>query len=221
MTPLIRVNLECGTDQNICAGREPCQGGWYEWAGKNYCVDKNVLDVGAGMCEGLKILESKGAKSVNGFDVDARLKHLSDKLIVGDILHIPSKSYDVVTCFDVIEHVIRDTEFFNIIRDIARELLIITTPNFSRSKAQNHFHCREYTIPQFVNYFSPTELWTASPDGRIHHTLLLKQRDMHYIDLTKENVTYSIKEVPENISFTHSTVDGKEWAHMCGVFHLK
>lgn len=221
MNPLIRINQECGTDTNISSGREPCQLGWYEWIGKKYCINKTVLDSGAGMCDGVKLLREIGSKEVWGQDIDIRLKHLDDNLIITSIDNIFSKSYDVVTCFDVIEHIIEDIEFFNKLIQIPKEVLAITTPNFSRSKAQNHCHCREYTIPQFVNCFSPDEIWGASPDGKVHHTLLLKKINDRYLDKTRSEIYYSVGNVPQNITFNHSTVDKNEWAHMCGIFYVK
>lgn len=220
MTPYIRVNLECGTDQNVAAGREPCQGGWYEWIGSRWCQGKTILDVGAGMCEGMALLAKAGASQVHGQDIDIRLQKFSDNLIIGPLSSIPDKSYDVVTSCDVIEHVIEDIDFFNELRRIARERIIITTPNFTRSQAQNHCHCREYTLPQFTNLFCPDELWTASPDGKIRHTLLLKKEDNFYRDLTRTNVSYTVGSVPDSLTFTHSAVDGKEWPHICGMFSL-
>ena len=229
MTPYIRKNSDCGTDQNVSAGREPCQMGWYDWSGKKFCIGKTVLDVGSGMCAGMKALRTIGAKCVWGQDIDKRLAGLDDNLIISPLDQIPDKSYDVVTSYDVIEHIIEDVEFFNNLIRIAKETIIITTPNFTRSQARNHCHCREYTIPQFVNIFIPNELWVASPDGWIHRTLLLErvdtgitnyEKNFTYIDRTRPDVQYSFP-IDEKLSFTHSTVDGNEWAHMCGIFHIK
>jgi glycosyltransferase involved in cell wall biosynthesis/2-polyprenyl-3-methyl-5-hydroxy-6-metoxy-1,4-benzoquinol methylase len=219
-SPLIRVNNPCGLDENLSVGREPCQGGWYEWVGRTFCKDRTVLDVGAGMCSGLEILKSHGASFVQGQDVDKRLKKLFPDLIVDDISYIDSNSFDVVTSFDAIEHVLDDKDFFRNLLRIAKRNVIITTPNFARSAARNHFHCREYTIPQFVNTFSPDELWVASPDGRHHLTLLLKKEGRVYLDLTRGRAEYEVEKVPEDLTFTHSTVDGAEWPHICGLFCL-
>ena len=216
VNPIIRINTLCGTDQNISAGREPCQGGWYEWAGYKFCRNKTVLDVGAGMCDGINILRNAGAYSVSGQDIDHRLEKINSDIIISDISDISKDSYDIITCFDVIEHVIDDEVFFKNLMRISKEVVIITTPNFARSMAGNHYHCREYTIPQFVNCFDPNELWAASPDGRVHHTLLLKKCDNKYVDCTRDNVIYDMK-VPDDLTFNHSTVDGQEWAHMCGI----
>lgn len=217
--PAIRQNLECGFDiNNIAAGREPCQMGWYEWIGKNYCINKTVLDVGAGMCEGMKLLRKIGVKEISGQEIDKRLQYLDNNLIINNIHEIQSKSFDIVICLDVIEHVINDLDFFRHLPRIAKEKIFITTPNYSRSKAQNHCHCREYTIPQFINIFQPNELWSASPDGKIHHKLLLKRENNRYIDFTRNNIKFNY--IPDNLSFAHSSVDGQEWPHICGIFYI-
>lgn len=220
MNDLIRVNIPCGTDTNVSAGREPCQLGWYEWIGRKFCHNKNVMDVGAGMCLGIDIIKNMGASSVFGQDIDNRLSEVHKNIIITDIQNIEENSYDVVTCFDVIEHVMEDLEFFHELKRITKDILVITTPNFTRSQARNHFHCREYTIPQFVNSFFPNEVWVASPDGKIHHTLLLKKIKDNYLDITRNDVIYE-ETIPNDVSFCHSTVDGNEWPHMCGVFYVK
>jgi len=135
-------------------------------------------------------------------------------------MEIEDKEVDVVTCFDVIEHVIEDNHFVKHLRRIAREKIIITTPNFTRSQARNHFHCREYTIPQFANWFKPDDLWSASPDGRVHHHLILKKAGDIYVDITRKDTVYPVGEIPEDTSFCHSTIDGNEWPHICGIFYL-
>lgn len=227
MTPYVRINVDCGRDDNISAGREPCQLGWYEWCGKKYCVGKKILDVGAGMCNGLKILRDIGSREVWGQDIDSRLKVLDDNLLITSIDKIPNKSYEIITCFDVIEHVMDDIVFFNHLMRISTQMVIITTPNFTRSAARNYHHCREYTIPQFTNIFSPDELWSASPDGKIHHTLLLQKKDgngsnekkITYLNKTNDDCCYF--PIQPDMSFTHSTVDGQEWPHICGIFNLK
>lgn len=227
MTKYVRINTDCGNNNNVINGRAPCQLGWYNWCGKKYCVGKTVLDVGCGMCDGMDILKKCGASEVTGQDVDIQLKTINKDLLIMDVKNIADKSYDIITCFDVIEHVLDDTVFFNNLIRIAKELVIITTPNFTRSAAANVYHCREYTIPQFVNIFKPDELWTASPDGKIHNTLLLKKQlksidsdnNIYYNDNTRNDIIYTVP-LDYNLSFTHSTVDGKEWPHICGIFNI-
>jgi 2-polyprenyl-3-methyl-5-hydroxy-6-metoxy-1,4-benzoquinol methylase len=216
----IRQNLECGFDpNNIQSGREPCQHGWYNHVSLTYCQDMTVLDVGCGMCEGMKIMENNGCKEVHGQEIDSRLSDLHQNIIIDKIENIEDNAYDCVTCFDVIEHVIDDYLFFENLKRIARKYVFITTPNWTRSHAQNHCHCREYTIPQFLNYFEPDELWSASPDGRVHLTqLMVKNENGDYVDKTRDNKIWS--EINDDLTWTHSTVDGEEWPHHFGIWRL-
>jgi ubiquinone/menaquinone biosynthesis C-methylase UbiE len=225
--PAIRKNLECGFDSNnISSGREPCQMGWYEFVCEKILKLSNnqsnlILDVGCGMHEGVNQMRSLLPNDkVIGQDIDHKLSYLDSEIIISDIKDIRDKSFDFLTCFDVIEHVENDMEFFNEMKRICRKYLFITTPNFTRSRAQNHCHCREYTIPQFINYFSPDELWVASPDGFLNRSQILqkKKNTSLYIDLTRASTIYN--QLDENISFKHSTVDGEEWPHYMGIFKL-
>lgn len=222
--PAIRHPVECGRDDDISWYRESAHDGWYEFIAKD-CVGKKVLDVGAGMCEGMRILEGSAAL-VHGFEVDPRLSHLHPNLVIGDSLEMfEDNSYDVLTCVDVLEHVVEDKKFMSQMRRIARELIFVTTPNYTRSKAGNHAHCREYTIAQFANHFLPRAVWSASPNGKVHHTLLLTRVGDWMIDHSPTGVenkfdadimaAYRVGKVPLTTRF-NNTVDGEEWAHICG-----
>jgi hypothetical protein len=169
------------------------------------------------MGNGLQVLRQT-ARQVTGQDPDARLSSVTGS-ISHDISAIDDNAFDCVTCFDVIEHVVEDYAFFRNLFRIARQRLFITTPNYTRSKAQNHCHCREYTIPQFCNFFYPDELWSGAPDGLSHITKLLdKQADGSYLDCTRSKLVPV--PVPMDYSFTHSTVDGNEWPHILGIFDV-
>ncbi|MFX0194526.1 MAG: glycosyltransferase family 29 protein [Candidatus Hodarchaeota archaeon] len=223
--PLIRQPVPCGTDENIKWARQPVHEGWYKWFAE-MSNDKIILDVGAGICEGMKVLEENGAREAFGFEVDSRL--FNDKLMIWNSLKpYPTNSVDVVTCVDVIEHCVNDRELLNEMKRIAREKIFITTPNYTRSKCHNLAHCREYTIAQFMNFFKPDEVWSASPDGKVHRTKLMHRVGDTILDyspqgpmnkLDKLPVLYN-KEVPVTKRFNH-TVDGKEWGHICGIFEV-
>ena len=67
-----------------------------------------------------------------------------------------SGSFDFVVCFQVIEHIKRDTEF---VREVARVLrpggkFIVSTPNAPMSLTRNPWHIREYTADEFQNLLS-------------------------------------------------------------------
>ena len=79
-----------------------------------------------------------------------------------------------------------------------------------------------------MNYFYPNQIWSASPDGKVHKTLVLERYERNIIDHSEEGYenrihrdslkTY-LKEIPLSIRF-NNTVDGKEWGHICGIFNL-
>jgi 2-polyprenyl-3-methyl-5-hydroxy-6-metoxy-1,4-benzoquinol methylase len=224
--PRVRKNIECGKDDDVSFYRESAHGWWYDWFGK-FCEGKSVLDVGAGLGDGINRLLAKGAKSVDGIDVDDRLKMFGVKN--KSLEEIESKSYDIVTAVEVLEHVREDLVFMNHLKRIAREKVMITTPSYMRSRCWNHAHCREYTIPQFVNIFKPDEVWSASPNGQVHRTLLLERSNGAFIDHSPEGLMNKRKveslpvykdKIPWNLPFDQ-TVDGEEWPCICGIFNLQ
>jgi hypothetical protein len=198
--PIVRQPSACGSDDDISGGRTPSQLGWYDWIGERE-AGKKILDVGAGMCKGMEAMEQYGC-DVSGFEIDERLNGLHDKLTIGQSLDIfEDNSFDVVTCVDVVEHVVGDVPLIENMKRIANERIYVSTPNFSRSHAQNVAHCREYTIGQFMNRFSPNEIWVGSPDGWLNRTLLIDGSRHVALD--------------EQFVFEY---DGQEWAHFCAVF---
>lgn len=92
-----------------------------------------VLDVGCGDGGFLTFMLARGYKSF-GYDKSKKIqKYLRDQHIpnYNNLRDIPDHSFDVVTCFDVIEHT---TDPQGLIRNIKEKLkrngiLIITTPN--------------------------------------------------------------------------------------------
>ena len=66
------------------------------------------------------------------------------------IYDIKDNSYDIVTCFDVIEHIEEDTNFLEKLFKVAKQGVVITTPNFNFSKNKNPYHVREHTPEQLI-----------------------------------------------------------------------
>jgi SAM-dependent methyltransferase len=152
-------------DVSVDAGRGPGQLGWYEYAAGTFCKGKVVLDVGCGLGKGLDILASS-AKLARGQDLDPRLAR-SD-VTIGGLNQIPGKSVDVVTCIDVIEHVDDDAGFVDELARIARETIIITTPNWTLSRCQWPYHLREYTprqLRELLRKVGPVTLLKGEPSG--------------------------------------------------------
>jgi SAM-dependent methyltransferase len=68
----------------------------------------SLLDIGTGRGETLQLAQAAGHDPVAGTEVVKEL--LSDNVFYGEAHHIPfaSGSFDYVTCFDVLEHLIED-----------------------------------------------------------------------------------------------------------------
>lgn len=232
--PIYRQPESCGNDNDVGWYRQAAHNAWYNWFGEiaskrlvstTTPAPPTVLDVGAGLCEGLKVLESHGCW-VTGVDVDERLKGLHSNFVVGGLNQFDDNSFDYITCVDVIEHVVEDLKLMDSMKRIARIGIFVTTPCYTRSRCGNIAHCREYSIAQFTNAFKPSRVWSASPDGKVHRTLLLTKTNNGYINHSPEgvenknkNVTLSVVkgEIPITTRF-NNTVDGQEWAHICGIF---
>jgi hypothetical protein len=225
---VVRLPVPCGFDHNLEAGREPCQLGWYEFVGSYIATETatdlnrpSILDVGTGVSyEGLRLLRDKASTNyVGGIDVDKRLTGLHDSVVVRDISEMGDLSVDFVTCFDVIEHVVDDLTFLRNLLRVARRGVFVTTPNFTRSRCQNHHHCRELTIPEFLLHYRPSELWVASPDGYLNRRQVAEKvqtdppmyRTLHDGEIYPESTL-------SGLSLASTSVDGQEWPHMLGVW---
>lgn len=116
------------------------QAHWYRHVA-TLAKGKSVLDAGAGTGYGLVIMRAGGVLVASGFDVAA----ISPDVPQADIANYPDDSWDWVTAIDVIEHVEDDVGFLaNLVR-VSREGVFFSTPNWNVSRAQNHYHVREYT----------------------------------------------------------------------------
>jgi 2-polyprenyl-3-methyl-5-hydroxy-6-metoxy-1,4-benzoquinol methylase len=125
-------------------GREDGQSNWHSFFGQHF-HNTTILDVGSGLGH------SKARLSVNGNEVTTL--DVAPGLVVDlscSIYDIEDNSYDIVTCFDVIEHIADDTNFLEKLYKIAKKGVVITTPNFTFSQNKNPYHVREYTPAQLL-----------------------------------------------------------------------
>jgi 2-polyprenyl-3-methyl-5-hydroxy-6-metoxy-1,4-benzoquinol methylase len=124
-----------------------------------YVPGQRVLDAGCGEGYGTALLASAGAAGVVGVDVDeATIEHARERyeldFEVADVaeLSFEDGSFDVVVCFETIEHV-QDAP--RVVAELRRVLsddgvLVISTPNPSEYVAENEFHVREYPPAEFA-----------------------------------------------------------------------
>ena len=132
---------------------------------KIFAQGKSTLDFGCGTGYGSAIL-AESASKVIGLDIDQKAIDWATQTHSNDHLHfhrcddlgstLEAKSFDVVTCFEMIEHVNHETQK-KVIASIARLLredgqLIISTPNPEVTKlyGENPYHLREMTESEFL-----------------------------------------------------------------------
>jgi 2-polyprenyl-3-methyl-5-hydroxy-6-metoxy-1,4-benzoquinol methylase len=129
--------------------------GRYWWASRLVAA-KDVLDAGCGVGYGIEILASAGAAGVTGVDIDPaaveeaqrRFGERADAIAQGDLhdLQLDDDSFDVVVCFETIEHLENGERALAEFRRVLRPdgLLLVSSPNPDVYPAGNEHHVHEY-----------------------------------------------------------------------------
>jgi ubiquinone/menaquinone biosynthesis C-methylase UbiE len=131
----------------------------YRWAAQ-VARGRDVLDAGCGVGFGAHVLHTAGARSVAGVDafagaiVEAREQaHPGLEFVVGDVRELPfgEREFDLVTCFEVIEHV---AEQERVVDELARVMrpggvLAISTPIPGAIAVSNPHHVAELDPHEF------------------------------------------------------------------------
>ena len=141
--------------------------GWYRWAAQ-FVQGKTVLDVGCGSGEGLKVLADAASYAL-GIDLDPRLNRPDVHVEIKSITEIPDQAFDVVVCFDVIEHIEADAAFVAELFRVARSAVLVSTPNYSVSLNRHPYHVREYLPHEFRQLFQrygDVRLFVGTSKGR-------------------------------------------------------
>lgn len=125
----------------------------YQWAAQAV-RGKSVLDAGCGVGYGCVMLERAGAAQVVGVDLsneavaEARSRSAAVEFLQADIRALPfdDQAFDVVTCFEAIEHVTSPDaaldEFSRVLRPGG--LLMLSSPNRDVYTPGNPHHVFEY-----------------------------------------------------------------------------
>lgn len=132
----------------------------YDFA-KNYCKDKNVLDV-ASWSGYWSFALSHVAKQVYWLDVSSDAityckEHIKNKnltFVLWDGKKIPfdDNTFDIVVSFETIEHIIDYDNFLKEIKRVLKKnwILLISTPNFKWEIVKNKYHVSNFTTESFV-----------------------------------------------------------------------
>lgn len=134
-----------------------------------YCTNKRVLDIACGSGYGSSLL-SEVAKSVVGVDIDENAiqwckqsynkKNLMFEVNSIDAINYPEKSFDIITCFETIEHVSSDQQkkaielFGKILEDDG--LFFCSTPSTTSPLhiEDNKYHVHELSEDEFYTLLS-------------------------------------------------------------------
>ena len=130
-----------------------------------YCEDRVVLDVGCGAAYGAEMLRKEGqARLVVGLDINLDQVQVGNTLglmlIRGDAMKLPFKdeSFDVITAFEVIEHLDDPQKAIGEIRRVLKTggVALISTPRrdlWQRTPTNPH-HKLEFSFAEFKTYIA-------------------------------------------------------------------
>lgn len=102
---------------------------------------KRVLDVGAGLGRSKARVTSN---AVTTYEPSPYCRAYVDTAV------LPTTPFDVVTAFEVLEHVEDDLAFLRQLDALATQAIFLTTPNWYVARCQSDYHYREYTPDEFV-----------------------------------------------------------------------
>jgi len=129
--------------------------------------DKSLLDVGCGVGDLLKIASQNGwhvtGTEISEAATETANQTLENTVINGDILSLdlPLNSYDLITCYHVIEHLLDPIATLNKMLTLLKPngIAFIETPNIgslgAKIKGKNWSHI---TPPEHITYFNPSSL---------------------------------------------------------------
>jgi len=180
--------------------------------------NKDVLDLGCNSGYGTNILSNE-CKSIVGVDVSpmaiqtAKSKYKKSNLdfCVGDGIKLPfnDNSFDAITSFQVIEHLVDYENYFKEIKRVLRPsgILILTTPNAEirvrpGNKPWNRFHVHEFVGKELdellSKYFSFTQVigqFAKKSTFLVEYNRCIKARDA----ITSVNQSKTLKGVIVNL----------------------
>jgi 2-polyprenyl-3-methyl-5-hydroxy-6-metoxy-1,4-benzoquinol methylase len=153
----------------------------YHWA-SGLASGRRVLDAGCGVGYGAAMLARAGATEAVGIDVSAQAVEAAQQaapdnatFLTGEVHALPFEDgrFDLVVCFEVIEHVERQDEAISELTRVLAHggVLAISSPNRGVYPEGNPHHLHEYTPEELRNalavHFAHVDLrrqhdWVAS-----------------------------------------------------------
>lgn len=148
--PINRLDFSDVAKLNQKEGRGDCQRMWYPWIA-SYAKGMTLLDVGAGVAHPQDMVPM-GVASVTAQEPCA----WCGQEIQCDVSEIKDRSWDVVSCMDVLEHVVDYGRFAFHLARLANKRVIITTPGRQVTRNQHIYHYHEFYCNEVVQLFEAT-----------------------------------------------------------------
>jgi hypothetical protein len=156
--------------QSGSEGRRDSQSEWQKFVGLTH-RDTNILDVGSGLGQ------SRPRLSINNNRVT--LLEPAPNMpadITGIIDDQEDSSYELVTAFDVIEHLEEDVKFLGNLFRVCSNKVFLTTPNFNVFGCKNKYHIREYKPEELADlchsYSDKLEFYVSHNTNGFQPTIL-------------------------------------------------
>lgn len=171
----------------------------YEYA-ENFVKNKTVLDFGCGSGYGTEML-SKNAAKVTGVDISQEAVDYAKKTFVSHnlefkmISELTDQKFDIITSFQVIEHVPNDVEYIKTLKKFLNPggHLLISTPDKTHrlfsyiQKPWNIFHLKEYTSESLENLlrkqFAKVEILKIGSDSDLVLDEIIRTKKQKLITL--------------------------------------
>jgi SAM-dependent methyltransferase len=129
------------------------------WLAADLASGLDVLDAGCGVGYGAEMIARAGASRVVGIDLAPEVIATASERVgevadfqVGDVQDLPfdEGSFDVVVCFEVLEHLEDPEPAITALNDVLREggLLIVSSPNRGVYPPGNPHHLHEFTLEE-------------------------------------------------------------------------
>ncbi|MEK6272405.1 MAG: class I SAM-dependent methyltransferase [Actinomycetota bacterium] len=129
------------------------------WLAADLASGLDVLDAGCGVGYGAEMIARAGASRVVGIDLSPEAIATASERVgevadfqVGDVQDLPfdDGSFDLVVCFEVLEHLEDPEPTITALKAVLREggLLIVSSPNRGVYPPGNPYHLHEFTLEE-------------------------------------------------------------------------
>lgn len=209
----------------------------YQFA-QQYVSGKVVLDIACGAGAGSYwLIRHGGAKSVLGVDIDPEsVRHAQTnyewpglRYEVGSLeTAISQGGFDVVVCYETIEHVENDSLALRNIRCALKERgrLVLSTPNRRitspradtiNDKPDNPFHRREYVLPELLAALRAAGFAVSAINGQRFRTHFSRGTLNRVADIARRLVGYrpDFQSSPQTRSYRIGFRQPRIWVLVC------